>query len=90
MIQESPVNANPPPASADYERGMADALTAINAFLPAILNAMQNTAPPPKMMRTVSCWPRADVARLGFQSGCQSSLALVAQKIETLINGDGA
>lgn len=85
MIPDIPVNDDPPPASADYQRGITDALTAINAFLPAVMNAMQNTAPPPKMMRTVSCWPRADVARLGFHTGCQSSLTLVAQKIETLM-----
>lgn len=85
MNHEHAVNDDPPPASADYQRGIADALTAINAYLPAVLNAMQSTPPPAKMMRTVACWPRADVARLDFQSGCQSSLTLVAQKINALL-----
>lgn len=89
MIHDIPVNANPPPASAAYERGIADALTAIKAYLPAALHEVQQTQPPSDLMRALTFLPRPESARLNYQAGSLVLHDVLMSKIDELLINQG-
>ena len=90
MIHEQAVNDDLPSESAEYQRGIAAALTAVKAYLPAALHEIQQTQPPSDLMRSLTFLPRADSARLNYQAGSLILHDVLMSKIDELLINQGA